>query len=34
VDIVSDFRPGGAGRAVWLDDARLELEDNLWVVPR
>jgi aminopeptidase len=34
VDIVTDFRPGGAGRAVYLDDVQLRLEDNIWVVPR
>lgn len=33
VDIVTDFRPGGAGRAVYLDDVKLEIQDNLWVVP-
>jgi aminopeptidase len=34
VDIVTDFRPGGAGRAVYLDDTRLTVEDNVWVVPK
>jgi aminopeptidase len=33
VDIVTDFRPGGAGRAVYLDDTRLEIRDNIWCVP-
>jgi aminopeptidase len=33
VDIVTDFRPGGAGRAVFLDDVKLEIKDNLWVIP-
>jgi hypothetical protein len=33
VDIVTDFRAGGSGRAVYLDDTRLEIRDNLWVVP-
>jgi len=33
VDIVTDFRPGGAGRAVYLDDTKLEVQDRLWVVP-
>jgi len=33
VDIVTDFRPGGAGRAVYLDDVQLALRDNIWVVP-
>ncbi|MBL1213263.1 MAG: aminopeptidase [Ignavibacteriae bacterium] len=32
VDIVTDFRPGGTGRAVYLDDQKLELENNIWVV--
>jgi aminopeptidase len=34
VDIVTDFRGGGAGREVWLDDTRLEVRDGIWVVPR
>jgi aminopeptidase len=33
VDIVTDFRPGGAGKAVYLDDTKLEIQDNIWVVP-
>ncbi len=33
VDIVTDFRPGGAGRGVYLDDVELEVKDGLWVVP-
>jgi aminopeptidase len=33
VDIVTDFRTGGSGRAVYLDDTRLEIRDNFWVVP-
>lgn len=32
VDIVTDFRPGGAGRAVYLDDIKLRIENNIWVV--
>lgn len=32
VDIVTDFRPGGAGRAVYLDDVKLKINDNIWVV--
>lgn len=32
VDIVTDFRPGGAGRAVYLDDTKLQIKDNVWVV--
>jgi aminopeptidase len=34
VDIVTDFRPGGSGRAVYLDEVKLEIEDNIWVVPK
>ena len=33
VDIVTDFRPGGAGKAVFLDDVQLAVRDNIWVVP-
>ncbi|MGW8180776.1 MAG: aminopeptidase [bacterium] len=33
VDIVTDFRDGGVGRAVFLDDTKLEIKDNIWVVP-
>ncbi|MCK4766590.1 MAG: aminopeptidase [Candidatus Aminicenantes bacterium] len=34
VDIVTDFRPGGAGKAAYLDDTKIELsKDNIWVVP-
>jgi aminopeptidase len=33
VDIVTDFRPGGAGRAVYLDDIKLEIKDNIWSIP-
>lgn len=33
VDIVTDFRPGGVGKAVYLDDIKLEIEDNIWIVP-
>jgi len=33
VDIVTDFREGGAGIAVYLDDVQLEIENNIWVVP-
>jgi len=32
VDIVTDFRPGGCGRSVHIDDTRLELRDGIWVV--
>ncbi|MCW8848955.1 MAG: aminopeptidase [Melioribacteraceae bacterium] len=34
VDIVTDFRPGGSGRAVYLDDLKLEQKNNIWVVPK
>jgi aminopeptidase len=33
VDIVTDFRPGGVGRAVYLDEVKLEVRDNIWVIP-
>ena len=33
VDIVTDFRPGGSGRAVFLGDTQLAIRDNIWVVP-
>ncbi len=33
VDIVTDFRPGGSGKAVFLDDVQLAVKDNIWVVP-
>jgi aminopeptidase len=33
VDIVTDFREGGAGRGVWLDQTRIEVQDGLWVIP-
>ncbi len=33
MDIVTDFRPGGVGKAVFLDDTKLEIKDNIWVVP-
>lgn len=31
VDIVTDFRPGGSGKAVYLDGKKLEVKDNLWI---
>ncbi len=34
VDIVTDFRPGGTGREVYLNDVKLEIENNIWVVPK
>ena len=34
VDIVTDFREGGTGRAVYLDDVKLEIENGIWVVPK
>jgi aminopeptidase len=33
VDIVTDFRAGGAGIGVWLDETKLEVKDGIWVVP-
>jgi len=33
VDIVTDFRPGGAGRAVYLDEIQLKIKNNIWIVP-
>ena len=33
VDIVTDFRPGGAGKAVFLDDVQLKVNRNIWTVP-
>ena len=33
VDVVADFRPGGVGREVWLDDTQLTVKDGIWVVP-
>ncbi len=33
VDIVTDFRGTGTGRAVYLDDTRLTVRDGIWVVP-
>ncbi len=32
VDVVVDFRPGGAGRAVYLDDTKMTIKDNIWNV--
>jgi aminopeptidase len=34
VDIVTDFRPGGSGRAVYVDDVKLGIENNIWIVPK
>ncbi len=34
VDIVTDFRPGGAGIAVYFDDTQLEIKDNIWSIPK
>ena len=31
VDIVCDFRPGGAGRSVTIDGRRLAVRDGIWV---
>jgi hypothetical protein len=33
VDIVTDFRKGGCGQAVYLDQTRLAVKNNLWIVP-
>ena len=33
VDIVTDFRPGGAGKAVYIDDTRLVIKNNIWAIP-
>ena len=33
VDIVVDFRDGGSGRAIYLDDTKLEQKNNIWVIP-
>jgi aminopeptidase len=32
VDIVTDFRPGGSGKAVYVDNVKLEIENNIWIV--
>lgn len=32
VDLVADFRPGGVGIEVWLDETRLGVRDGNWVV--
>jgi aminopeptidase len=32
VDIVTDFRPGGTGVAVYLDETHLSIRDNIWVI--
>ena len=32
VDIVTDFRPGGVGREVYLDDTKLRIENSIWVI--
>ena len=32
VDIVTDFRPGGAGKAVFLDNKELKIKNNIWVI--
>jgi len=33
VDIVTDFRGNGTGRAVYLDDTKLEVKNGMWVIP-
>jgi aminopeptidase len=32
VDIVTDFRKGGCGQAVYLDQTKLAVKNNLWIV--
>ncbi len=32
-DLVADFRPGGCGRRVLLDDKVLRIDNGLWVAP-
>ncbi len=32
VDIVTDFRPGGSGKVVYVDNVKLEIENNIWIV--
>ncbi len=32
VDVVTDFRPGGTGREVWLGNTRLAIKGGIWVV--
>jgi aminopeptidase len=34
VDIVTDFRNGGSGKAVFVDDVKLEIENNIWIVSK
>jgi len=31
VDVVADFRPGGCGRRVFVDDTELVVRDGIWV---
>ncbi len=33
VDIVTDFRGAGSGRAVYLDETKLEVRNGVWIVP-
>jgi len=33
VDIVVDFRPGGAGRALFFDETQLIIKNNIWSLP-
>jgi leucyl aminopeptidase (aminopeptidase T) len=33
VDIVTDFRPGGVGRRVLLDETELCVRDGVWALP-
>ena len=34
VDIVTDFRPGGVGRAIYIGDTKLKIENNIWVIDK
>jgi aminopeptidase len=31
VDLVADFRPGGCGHRVWLDEVELAVRDGVWI---
>lgn len=33
VDIVTDFREGGVGRAIYFDSVKLAIKNNLWYIP-
>jgi aminopeptidase len=34
VDLVADFRPGGCGRRVWIDDTEIVVAAGIWVPSR